>query len=369
MIVNGFLILDDAEIAIQFHRYFTSVAEHLVNNIPTTESHFQNYSSEPNVKSIFMKPTTPNEIQNIVSTIKPKLSCGIDNIPSKVIKCTPKSILKALSHVFNLSLGQGTFISSFKTDKVISLYKKGYSKIIQNYRPVSLRSCFSKILEKVVYFRLNNFPEKNNLFYNCQFGFRENHSTELAASDLVSKLTSAIESKELTMGIFLDLSKAFNCINHQILHSKLYHCGIRGIAHCWFSSYLSHRKQITHYGDQLPEACKIKHGVPQGSIFGPILFLIYVNDFNKCLNKSDAIMYADDTNIFLHHNHIDNLYTNAQIEMNLISNCLAANKLTLNVGKTKYLLFRPNKKNIPCYDRQLYFHLQSKTDVFFSKVE
>ena len=146
------------------------------------------------------------------------------------------------------------------------------------------------------------------------------------------------------MVIFLGLSKAFDCINHQILLSKLYHCGIRRIAHSWFISYLSNRKQIIQFGDQLSEACKIKHGVPQGSILGPVLFLINVNDFNKCLNKSDAIMYADDTNIFLRHNHIDNLFTDSQIEMNFISNWLAANKLTLNVDKPKYLLFRPKKR-------------------------
>ena len=158
------MISDDAEIANQFNRYFTSVAEDLVNNIPTTESHFKNYFSEPNVKSIFMKPTTPDEIQNIISAIKLKLSCGIDNIPSKVIKYTPKTFLKSLSHVFNLSLALGTFISSLKTAKVIPIYKKGDSKIIQNYRPVSLLSCFSKILEKVIYLRLNNFFEKKQLF-------------------------------------------------------------------------------------------------------------------------------------------------------------------------------------------------------------
>ena len=153
MIVNGFLISDDAEIANQFNRYFTSVAEDLVNNIPTTESYFKKYLSEPNVKLIFIKPTTPDKIQNIISSIKPKLSCRIENIPSKVIKYSPKTILKALSHVFNLSLAQGTFISSFKTAKVIPIYKKGDSKIIQNYMPVSLLSCFSKILEKVIYLR------------------------------------------------------------------------------------------------------------------------------------------------------------------------------------------------------------------------
>ena len=148
MIVNGFWISDNAKTANQFNRNFTSVTEDLVNSIPTTESHFKNYLPEPNVKSIFMKPTTPDEIQNIISTIKPKLSCVIDNIPSKVIKYTPKTILKVQSHVFNLSLAQGTFISSFKTAKVIPIYKKGDSKIIQNYRPVSLLSCFQKFWRK-----------------------------------------------------------------------------------------------------------------------------------------------------------------------------------------------------------------------------
>jgi len=212
--------------------------------------------------------------ENQITTFKSKLSCGLDNIPLKVVKCAPNNIPKALSYVFNLSLVQGTFISCFKTAKVIQIFKKGDPKNIANCTPISLLSCFSKILEKVVQIRLCNFLEKYNFFYEYQFGFRENYSTELAASVLVSKLTTAMESKKSTLGIFLDLSIAFDTINHTILLKKLYHNEIRGIAYQWFNSYLANRSQITEYGDKLSQSAKIKHGVPQGSILGPVLFLI-----------------------------------------------------------------------------------------------
>ena len=162
--------------------------------------------------------------------------------------------------------------------------------------------------------RLTNFLEKNDFFHKYQFGFREHYSTELAATCLVNKITAAIESNEETLGVFLDLSKAFDTIDHSILLAKLYHCGIRGTAHNWFSSYLRNRTQITEYGDALSNSSDIKFGVLQGSILGPILFLIYVKDFKNCLKKADAIMYTDDTNIFLHHETINALYDVAQKE-------------------------------------------------------
>ena len=187
-------------------------------------------------------------------------------------------------------------------------------------------------------------------FFDQQFGFREKHSTELAATYLVNKITSAMESKDLTLGIFLDLSKAFDTIDHNILLTKLHHNGIRGTAHSWFKSYLTNRKQYTAYGKCLSSPVEINWGVPQGSILGPILFLIYVNDFSKCLQSAEAIMYADDTNVFLHHKNVNTLFNKAQLELYNITKWLAANKLTLNINKTKYVCFSSSKsKNLLAY--------------------
>ena len=156
-----------------------------------------------------------------------------------------------------------------------------------------------------------------------------------------------MESKDLTLGIFLDLSKAFDTIDHNILLTKLHHNGIRGTAHSWFKSYLTNRKQYTAYGKCLSSPAEIYWGVPQGSILGPILFLIYVNDFSKCLQSAEAIMYADDTNVFLHHNNVNTLCNKVQLELYNITKWLAAYKLALNINKTKYryMCFISNKSN------------------------
>ena len=154
--------------------------------------------------------------------------------------------------------------------------------------------------------------KKTKLFYRYQFGFRKNHSTSHATSLLIENIAEAFENKEHVLGIFLDLSKAFNTIDHKILLSKLWHCGIRGVAHDWFCSYLSNRKQLVEINNICFNTKSIKYGVPQGSILGPLLFSIYVNDLNNCLTLGKCIMYANDTNIFLKSNCYETLYEAAK---------------------------------------------------------
>ena len=225
------------------------------------------------------------------------------------------------------------------------IHKKGDRKNISNYRPISLLSCFSKLLKKVVHSRLCNFLDKRKYLFDHQCGFSEKHSTESAANYLVNRITSAMESKDLTLGTFLDLSKAFDTIDHNILLTKLHHNGIRGTAHSWFKSYLTNCKQYTANGRCLSSPAEIYWGVPQGSILGPILFLIYVNDFSKCLQTANAIMYADDTNVFLHPKSVNTLFDKAQLELYNITKWLVANILTININKTKYMCFNSNKNN------------------------
>ena len=146
------------------------------------------------------------------------------------------------------------------------------------------------------------------------------------------------------MGIFLDLSKAFNTLNHKILLAKLHQFGIRGNVLNWFESYLMHRKQYTSYGNALSTLTDIQHGVPQGSILGPLLFLVYINDFYSCLEHGESVMFADDTNVFINHKHINEVYNKAQHELNNITYWLSANRLSLNISKTKYIIFNSNRK-------------------------
>ena len=254
-----------------------------------------------------------------------------------------------LSYIFNLSLSQGKFISNFKHAKIIPLFKKGSAKDVSNYRPISLRSCFSKILEKLVYNRLYSFLEKSNAINEHQFGFRKKHSTSHLTSLLTANIATFFENKMNTLGIFLDLSKAFNIINHEILLNKLHHYGIRGTVYNWFKSYLIGRSQQVDYNSHISNIRTISSSVPQGSILGPLLFIIYVNDFPNCLKFSSNLSFADDTTVILSEKNSNLLVQKGNKELKNIDNWLIANKLSLNIKKTMYMIFSTsssNKKNL-----------------------
>ena len=219
----------------------------------------------------------------------------------------PINALSALSYVFNLSLSQGEFITFFKHAKVIPIFKIRNTKNAENYRPISL---LSKILEKIVHRRLYSFFNNSNLLSNHQFGFRQGHSTSHVITLLTDKVTTAFENKQSTLGIFLDLSKAFDTIDHKILLNKLYHYGVRGIPFSWFKSYLTDRTQQTEVlGTKSTNINKLTSSVSQGSILGPILFIIYVNDFPKCLRYSSCLAFADNTTILISEKNKKNCIT------------------------------------------------------------
>ena len=267
-------IYEPTEIANTLNDHFSTVSSKLISQLPPSTTKYQDYLYTSNPSSMFFYPTCPQEIKRIISTLVPKLSAGWDGIPSIVLKYLPNNVISILSYIFNLSLSQGKFISNFKHAKIIPLFKKGSAKDVSNYRPISLLSCFSKILEKLVYNRLYSFLKKSNAINEHQFGFRKKHSTSHLTSLLTANIATSFENKMNTLGIFLDLSKAFDTINHKILLNKLYHYGIRGTVYNWFKSYLIGRSQQVDYNSHISNIRTISSSVPQGSILGPLLFII-----------------------------------------------------------------------------------------------
>src|SRR5688572_17558090 len=271
-------------------------------------------------------------------------SRGYDEVSTMVLKQCSLEVSCVLANLFNQSLTQGVFPDPLKLAKLIPIFKTGDKLKISNYRPISILSPFSKLLEKIIYNRLITFVEQNNLLADTQYGFRKNLSTELALLDLTNQISKTLDDHKITVGIFLDLSKAFDTVNHNILLDKLEHYGIRGTPLTWFKSYLTNRVQYVSIDDESSAHLLVRCGVPQGSILGPLLFILYINDL-QAVTDLDLIMFADDTNIFATGLTKNAMAGKLNLDLNLISDWFAANLLSLNLNKTCYVIFG-NKQNL-----------------------
>jgi retron-type reverse transcriptase len=251
--------------------------------------------------------------------------------------------------IINKSLETGEVPSSLKLAKVVPIYKAKNKEEFNNYRPVSLLPCISKILEKVIHKRLYNFLLLNDVLYKSQYGFRPKHSTSNAITELSNDIITSLENKQLTLAVFLDLSKAFDTIDHMTLLDKLAHYGVRGVALEWFRSYLTNRRQYVQVNDNRSQIDTITYGVPQGSVLGPLLFIIYTNDLPRNLKTVKSILFADDTTIYQSSNNTEKLYKAMNEQLKILEDWFKANKLSLNASKTNYILFR--NKNMELNDK------------------
>ena len=352
--IDGVLVSDPKIIANNLNVFFTNVARQIVEEIPPSDIPlYDNVNMIPNdipLLNFSNTPVTCTEILETLKLLQPKLSQDFNGLSMYLVKKLSFQLAKLLCHLINLSFSTGVVPTQLKIAKIIPIFKSGDPLCMDNYRPISLLSCFSKIFEKIACIRLSIFLENNKLLSDNQFGFRSNHSTVHPMLKFMNHVSNALNKKKHCIAIFCDLRKAFDTVDHEILFKKLERLGICGSTLKWFKSYLSERKQFVSIDGVLSDLLEILIGVPQGSILGPILFLIYVNDLPEWSNLL-ALLFADDTTLLASDDNIDDLILHVNSEFKKIVTFFRAHKLSLHPEKTQFILFTNStivkQKNIP----------------------
>ena len=274
--VDGTTISNPMAISNIFNNYFSSIANKTKPNISFSHKHFSDFLKNSSNTSFFVSPTDKTEIENVISSLDSNKSVGPNSIPTKVLRLLKNDISSQLSEIFNISFSSGVFPSILKTAKVIPVHKKDSKLDFSNYRPISLLSNTEKISERLMYNRIYKFFSANNLIYSLQFHFRQKYSTVHALNSLTENIRKNLDEGNIGCGIFVDLQKGFDTIEHDILSSKLEHYGVLGLANEWSKSYLSNRKQYVSVNGDDSNLADVKFGVTQRSVLCPLLFLIYI---------------------------------------------------------------------------------------------
>lgn len=336
--------LTNRELANVFNEYFVDIGVSAGVNADVANA--CKHVCRHNCSSIFLKPTDSSEILNVITHVKNSGSCDADGLQIRPVKYVVDLIASVLSYIFNLSLETCVFPKRMQIAKVTVLYKKGDKNELGNYRPISILPVFSKALEKILYQRLVDFSNKWDLVTSSQFGFRKNCSTETALINQKEYILENFENKKFVLGVFLDFTKAFDCLSHGVLLKKLEAYGIRGQALLLLQSYLEYRQQYVNLNGYSSTARFITSGVPQGSILGPFLFNLYINDIVNVNKHAKFVIYADDTSVFFSSDTCDDLIDMANLTLSKIKSWEDSNSLKINIHKTKAVIFRPKNKPV-----------------------
>ena len=342
--INNVDVKDPVLIANHFNIYFTTVAKNIadkINPAPCNFNHNAPLSHPPFNMSSFS--VQQGELCEAINKLQDKNSLDLNSLSMNMLKKTIHSIENPLLHIFSCSISQGTVPLKFKIAKVIPIFKSGDPSNVCNYRPISLISNFAKLLEKIVYNRLEKYLTSNNILSNKQFGFRKNHSTVHPMTLLLNKAASVLNSKKHMILIFCDLQKAFDTCDTEILLKKLSKIGIRDLELEWFRSYLTGRRQFVEIDGISSDLLNILIGVPQGSILGPALFILYINDLP---NSSElySLLFADDTALSDCDDDLQVLIKRVNLQFQKICKFFRQHKLSLHPEKTKFIIISHSPK-------------------------
>ena len=332
-----------ATISNMFSNYFTSSVTQLRESIPPgmgiPTAVDELYVAQ---QSFSARPTDVAEVVSVISSFRSS-GCNIIEIPVFIYKKLVLVIAPTIVKLFNDSISEGVYPDILKIGKIVPIFKSGNRKLVKNFRPISTLSIMNKIFEKLMHKRIMCYLNEFSLLANCQYGFRSMSSTADAIAEFLDNVYSTIDRREYLIAIFLDLSKAFDTVDHSILLNKLESKGIRGVTLEWFRSYLSDRRQYVTVSGHTSDTVDVVSGVPQGSILGPVLFNIYIDDMHGCCSLG-MIHYADDTTLFTSGADIVALVSYLNAELLRVDDWLKRNRLFLNVSKSKAMMFTKRKQ-------------------------
>ena len=344
LIVGEEEIIGDRDCASAFNDFFVRIGRDISDSVPPSQVNFNTYLQGNYPQSFFFSPVLPIDVINVISSLKNKLSSS-ETYSVSIIKHLSHWIAPILSFIINRSFATGDFPKSEKIARVVPIHKKGIMTCTSNYRPVSILPVFSKIFEKMVYNQLVSYLDRHNIISGEQYGFRKGRTTCNAFVNLTNYIYRELDNGMYVFSLFVDFKKAFDSVDHDILLCKLYHYGVRGVAYNFFKSYLSNRYQFVSLNDACSSLKLITHGVPQGSILGPLLFLVFIDDIVNSTEAFKFILYADDSTLSLSFDksQLYTIHNKINYELGNLLNWLNANKLVINVDKTRYMVFSYRK--------------------------
>ena len=329
---NPSYVYDDLGKCELLNQYFCSISNIHANDMPLPDSIKRNNNELAGVS------ISEQDIVDQIQALEVNKAVGHDAISHRMLKGTCNSIAKPLAVIFNFSLETGNFPECWKKADVIPIFKKDDKQLASNYRPISLLSCIGKLFERVIFKYTYNFLHENQIFYNLQSGFLPGHSTEYQLIEMYHSICQNLDNRKNTCVVFCDFSKAFDRVWHRGLLFKLREYGIKGVLLNWFKSYLTNRQQRVLVGSDKSTYMTINAGVPQGSVLGPLLFLIYVNDISNSLT-SITRLFADDTSLQHSSDSSDDIEHVVNSDMNKLHQWSNQWLMRFNPKKTDVMLF------------------------------